>query len=164
MQILDFRSHIIPLSTSYQGDTDVKFIGLLDTTEEGLRFYRENYLNGAVDTKINNYSSLYLTDKKKLEDIIRIERLPELTEYKKINSSIIDNNTGLYMTLSSSEVDGNTQQPVFTIKDEKFIDPAERIFEITIFNGSSAKIAHKNKNRNYYYLSIDDNANLTFSL
>lgn len=164
MEILDFKSNIVPLSTSYQGDTDVEFIGLLDYTEEGLQFFRENYLKNAVDRKINNYSSLYLTDKQKLSDILRIKKLPELSKDKIFNSYIIDNNTGLYMTLSSAiEEDKPTEFPQFTTKDEKFVDPSDRIFEITIFNGCSAKIAHRSKNRNYYYLSVNHNENLTFN-
>jgi len=154
----------VPLSTSYQGDTDVEFIGLLDNTEEGLSFFRENYLNNAVDRKINNYSSLYLTDKQQLTDLVRIKKLPELSNNKTFNSYIIDNNTGLYMTLSSAiEEDKPTEFPQFTTKDEKFVDPSDRIFEITIFNGCSAKISHRSKNRNYYYLSVNYNQNLTFN-
>jgi len=164
VEILDFKSNIVPLSTSYQGDTDVEFIGLLDNTEEGLSFFRENYLNNAVDRKINNYSSLYLTDKQQLTDLVRIKKLPELSNNKTFNSYIIDNNTGLYMTLSSAiEEDKPTEFPQFTTKDEKFVDPSDRIFEITIFNGCSAKISHRSKNRNYYYLSVNYNQNLTFN-
>ena len=164
MEILDFKSNIVPLSTSYQADTDVEFIGLLDYTEEGMEFFREKYLNNAVDRKINNYSSLYLTYKQQLTDIIRIKKLPELSDNKIFNSYIIDNNTGLYMTLSSAiEEDKPTEFPQFTTKDEKFVDASDRIFEITIFNGCSAKIAHRSKNRNYYYLSVNYNQNLTFN-
>ena len=142
----------------------MEFIGLLDYTEEGLLFFRENYLKNAVDRKINNYSSLYLTDKNKLDDIIRIKKLPELSENKIFSSYIIDDNTGLYMTLSSGiEEDKQTEYPQFTTKDEKFVDPSDKIFEITIFNGCSAKIAHRSKNRNYYYLSISHNQNLIFN-
>ena len=171
MQILDFKSNITPLSTSYQGDADIKFINILDYTEEGLAFFRENHLKNAVDRKINNYSALFLTDKKKLTDFIKIEKLPELFYDITFNSSIIDNNTGLYITLSSLLDDTPIQHPQFTIKDQKFIDPSDKIFEISIFNGCSAKIAHKSKNRNYYYLSVDhdnslifDNSKFTFKL
>lgn len=162
MDILDFKSNVIPLSTSYQGDADIKFIGVLDYTEEGLSFCRENYLKNAVDRKINNYSSLYLTNKQKLTDLIKIEKLQKTPDTVTFNCSIIDDNTSLYMTLSSLTEDTPVQYPQFTIKDEKFIDPSDKIFEITIFNGSSAKIAHRSKNRNYYYLSVDHDDSLIF--
>lgn len=163
MDILDFKSNIIPLSTSYQGDADIKFIGGLDYTEEGLSFYRENYLKKAVDQKINNYSSLYLTNKQKLTDLIEIQNLPKTSDVDIFNSSIIDNNTLLYMTLTSFEEENTIiKYPTFTIKNEKFIDPSDKIFEISIFNGCSAQIVHRSKNRNYYYLSVDHDDSLIF--
>jgi hypothetical protein len=154
MEILDYKSNVIPLSTSYKADNDVKFVGFLNSSEEGLDFFYENYLENLIDTKINNYSSLYLTDKQKLSDIIKIQKIPQNTEQIKFNSSIIDHNTGLYLTLSSSIQDDPVKFPTFTEKNQKFITPVDRIFEITIFNGISARIAHKSRNRNYYYLSI----------
>ena len=163
MEILNFISNIVPLSTSYIGDSDVKFIGRLDSTEEGFVFFRENYLNNPVDRKINNYSCLYLTDKQKITNFIKIDQLPQSIEKFKFNSSIVDNNTGLYFTLSSSIVDISYKDIKFTTKDEKFVDPSDRIFEITIFNGCSAEICHKSKNGNYYYLSIEELA-INFSL
>jgi hypothetical protein len=155
VEILGFKSNIVALSTSYIGDADIKFIGKLNSSEEGLTFFRENYLKNTIDRKINNYSSLYLTDKQKASDFIEISQLPQLTNELKFNSSIVDNNTKLYFTLSSSITDIPIKDINFTIKDEKFIDPTDRIFEITIFNGCSAKIIHKSKNRNYYYLSVE---------
>ena len=163
MEILNFISNIVPLSTSYTGDSDVKFIGRLDSTEEGFVFFRENYLNNPVDRKINNYSCLYLTDKQKITNFIKIDQLPQSIEKSKFNSSIVDNNTGLYFTLSSSIIDISYKDIKFTTKDEKFVDPSDRIFEITIFNGCSAEICHKSKNGNYYYLSIEELA-INFSL
>ena len=163
MEILPYRSYIQALSTSYEGDVDVKFIGLLDTTEEGLSFYRENYLRNCIDRKINNYSSLYLTNKQKLTDFLEINQLSNNNNNDKIfNSSIIDDKTGLYLTLSSSIEDALSTYPQFTKQNEKFIDLSDKIFEITIFNNCSATIAHKSKNRGLYYLSINYNSSLSF--
>lgn len=154
MEILDFKSNIVALSTSYIGDADIKFIGKLNSSEEGLVVFREKYLKNLVDRKINNYSSLYLTDKQKITDFIEINQLSQPINELKFNSSIIDNNTGLYFTLSSSIIDNSIKNINFTTKDQKFVDPSDRIFEITVFNGCSAKVVHKTKNRNYYYLSV----------
>jgi len=170
VEILDFKSNITPLSTSYIGDDEVEFIKVLDTSEEGMDFFTENYLKNAVDRKINNYSSLYLTSKQKATDFIKIKQLTELNEDLKFNSSIIDNNTGLYLTLSSSGPLEAVKDVKFTTKDEKFVNPIDRIFQITIFNGCSAKVLHKVENLNYY-LSIEStgtypfiNFNFQFSL
>jgi hypothetical protein len=171
VEILDFKSDITPLSSSYVGDDDVQFIGVLDATEEGMNFFIENHLKNPVDRKINNYSSLYLTDKQQISNFIKIKQLSESNDNLIFNSSIIDNNTGLYLTLSSSsELEQSAKTIQFTTKDQKFVDPVDRIFEITIFNGSSAKILHKIQNENYY-LSITAtgtypfvNFNMGFSL
>jgi len=163
VEILDFKSNIVPLSTSYQGDNDVEFIGYLNYSEEGMSFFREKYLENLIDRKINNYSSLYLTDKQKITNFIKIKQLSQTIDELKFNSSIVDNNTGLYLTLSSSIIDTSNKDIIFTTKDEKFTDPLDKIFEITIFNGCSAKIFHKTKNKNYYYLSIN-NTSINFSL
>ena len=162
MEILPYRSYIQALSTSYEGDADIKFIGLLDTTEEGLSFYRENYLRNCTDRRINNYSCLYLTNKQKLTDFIKIKQLSNNNNYKIFNSSIIDDKTGLYLTLSSSIEDTLSTYPQFTKKTDKFIDLSDKIFEITIFNNCSATIAHKSKNRGLYYLSVNYNSSLSF--
>ena len=166
MEILDYKSNVTPLSTSYEADDDVKFVGILNSSEEGLDFFYEKYLENLIDTKINNYSSLYLTDKQKLSDIIKIKEIPKITNEIKFNSHIIDHNTGLYLTIPSSNGDDPIKFPTFTEKDQKFINPVDRVFEITIFDGISASIAHKSRNRNYYHLSIDGNnsLNIRFSL
>lgn len=160
MEILDYSSNVTSLSTSYQGDTDVKFIGNVDNAEEGFSFIKENYLKAGIDRKINNYSSLYLTNKQKLTDIIKLDELEHDYSVKKFNSSIIDNN-GLYLTISST----NSYQvsPFFTEKDEKFVDPLDRIFEITVFDDSNIKISHKNKNGYMYYMSVLNVSTIQFT-
>lgn len=161
MEILDYNSSVSALSTSYQGDTDVKFIVNVDNSEEGYTFYRENYLKNGIDRKINNYSSMYLTNTQKLTDIIELNKLKGYNSIKKFNTSFINNN-GLYLTLTS--VSTNNITPFFTKNDEKFIDPVDRIFEINLLEGSKLKITHRNKYGVLYYLSIVDATNINFSL
>ena len=161
MEILDYNSSVSALSTSYQGDMDVKFIVNVDNSEEGYTFYKENYLKNGIDRKINNYSSIYLTDNQKLTDIIELTKLKGYNSIKKFNTSFINNN-GLYLTLTS--VSTNDITPFFTKKDEKFIDPVDRIFEVNLLEDSKLKITHRNKYGVLYYLSIVSENGIKFSL
>jgi hypothetical protein len=160
VQILDFNTYISPLSSSYEGDDDINFIKYKTVTEEGFDFYKEHYLVNGLDRKINNYSSLYLTNKKLATDIIEINPIYEETEIEMVNSSMIDNR-GLYMTLTATEQ--LMDYPIFCTKDEKFIDPTDKIFEITIFESVCAKITHKSRSRKDYYLSINYDNSLVFN-
>ena len=156
MEILNLESYSIALSTSYEGDIDINFLSRKDSTEEGLTFFRERYLENIVDRKINNYSSMYLTDKKTLDNIISVDELPELKGVKVFNTSLIDNNTGLYLTLSS--VSADVAPYYFTEKYQKFVDPSDRIFEIVLVDEYEAQICHRSRYRNYYYLRYDNNS------
>lgn len=160
MQILDFNTYISPLSTSYQGDEDINFVKFKTITEEGFTFYKEDYLVKGIDRKINNYSSLYLTDKKLATDFIEINPVYKEETIEYINSSLIDNRS-LYITLTANEQPSD--YPIFCIKDEKFIDPTDKIFEITIFDSVCAKITHKSKSRKDYHLSINYDNSLVFN-
>ncbi len=157
MEIIDLTSNSVALSTSYVGDFDVKFFNVKDKTEEGYTFFREDYLKSITDRKINNYSSLILTSKQKTSDILKVEGLPEVSGDLSFNTSISDSN-GMYLTFSANSI-GYT----FTEKFEKFIDPVDRIFEITLLsNGLSAIVAHRDKERVKYFLNYN-NGSLKFS-
>jgi hypothetical protein len=158
VEIINLASKSVPLSTSYLGDNDVTFIGIPDYTEEGYNFNKETYLSNISDQKINNYSSIYLTSKYKTDEIIRINQLPDLSNIYSFNTSIIDNNTGKYLTVSS-EYAPYTEELVYYFSDPnvKFIEPSERIFEITLLNSTSATITHRGKNRINYHLLYNNN-------
>lgn len=154
MEILNLISNSTPLSTSYESDADVKFIGNTIITEEGIKIHAENYLKEVADSKINNYSSIYLTGKQKATEILEIQTLKNPTIVEVFNTSISDNNSGLYLTISGLGV--NSSLPCFfTEKNQKFIDPIDCIFEVTLLDSISAKIIHRNKNRSNYYLAYD---------
>ena len=159
MEILNLESYSVALSTSYEGDNDINFISHKVSTEEGLTFFREKYLQNVVDRKINNYSSIYLTDKKLLDNIIYVEKLPDLNNIKTFTTSLIDNDTGLYLTLSS--VSSIIVSYYFTEKFQKFIDPSDRIFEIILVDQYEAMIAHRSKSNEFYYLQYQ-NTSLSF--
>lgn len=153
MEIVNLTLNSVPLSTSYESDSDVLFKGHKNSFEEGYSFFDEDYLKMASGNRINNYSSLYLTDKKKLTDFIEFHTLDQDSSPKTFNSSLVSSNDGLYLTLSS--LNGYS----FTEKDQKFIDKTDRIFEITLLDSTSAKIVHRNKNRQMCYLNYDNTFN-----
>ncbi len=154
MEIINLITNSTPLSTSYEADADVKFLGETFITEEGIKIHSENYLKTISDSKINNYSSLYLTSKKKTSDIINIQSLRNTQDVEVFNTTISDNNSGLYLTISGSGISPSLSC-FFSEKTEKFIDPVDRIFEIFLLDSLSAKIMHRNKNRKNYYLAYD---------
>ena len=153
MEIIDLTSNSTALSTSYQGDDDVKIFGFRNKTEEGYSFYNENYLKQISDRKINNYSALYLTNKQNAADLLEITQLSENDGDIIFNTSISDTN-GMYLTFSIS-ID-NIPSLYFTEKNERFIDPTDRIFEIKLFaNGLNASISHRSKQRIQYFLNLE---------
>lgn len=155
MEITDLISNSTQLSTSYVGDADVKLFGVKDKTEEGYSFYKENYLKDVLDRKINNYSALYLTNKQKLSDILEVEQLSEVSGDLSFNTSISDINN-LFLTFSASN--SGIASYYFTEKAERFIDPTDRIFEITLLSdGLNAIISHRSKERINYFLNLEDN-------
>ena len=155
MEIIDLTSNSTALSTSYQGDDDVKIFGFRNKTEEGYVFYNENYLKQISDRKINNYSALYLTNKQNASDLLEIDQLLENDGVIIFNTSISDTN-GMYLTFSIS-ID-NIPSLYFTEKNERFVDPTDRIFEIKLFaNGLNASISHRSKQRIQYFLNLESN-------
>jgi len=126
VEILNLISNSTPLSTSYEADADVKFIGNTITTEEGIKVYSENYLKGVADSKINNYSSIYLTGKQKATDILEIKKLENRTAEEIFNTSISDNNSGLYLTISGLGV--NLDLPYFFHRKESKVHRSDRLY------------------------------------
>ncbi len=154
MEIIKLSLKSTPLSAIYKADDDLIFDSFKDKTEEGITFFIEKPFNSVLDRKINNYSSLYLLDNKNIDDFIKLKTVEEPKNADFFSTSLIDNNTGLYLTISSFN---NNIDYCFTTKAQKFVDPIDRIFEIDIINGLSATITHKNKNNNTYYLNNTTN-------
>jgi hypothetical protein len=160
VEIVNINLNSIPLSTSYEGDEDLFFISRKDITEEGLGFFKENYLKNVSDSKINNYSSLILSKKQKISDVLDLKRLDLKKPSQVFNTSIVDNNTNLYLTVTSSNV--NALDYYFSEKDQKFINSYDRIFEINLLDETNLIISHKARDRNIYYLNYNS-INLNFT-
>jgi hypothetical protein len=155
VEIIDLTSNSTALSTSYVADVDVKFFGVKDKTQEGYVFFKEDYLKDISDSKINNYSALYLTNKQKATNILNVDELPEVSGDLSFNTSISDTNN-LYLTFSATSA-GQTSY-FFTEENQRFIDPIDRIFEISLLSdGLNATVSHRSKERIEYYLNLDNN-------
>jgi hypothetical protein len=155
VEITDLTSNSTALSTSYEGDADIVLFGFKDKTEEGYCFFKEKYLEKISDRKINNYSALYLTNKQKLTDILEVDQLSDVSGDFSFNTSI-SNTNNLYLTFSGSDT-GNPSLYI-TTKNQRFIDPIDRIFEIILFSDSlKATVVHRSKNRINYFLNLENN-------
>jgi hypothetical protein len=155
VEITDLTSNSTALSTSYEGDADVVLFGFKDKTEEGYTFHKEKYLKNISDRKINNYSGLYLTNKQKLSDVLEVKQLSDVSGDLSFNTSISDTNN-LYLTFSAS--DSGVSSYYFTAKNQRFVDPVDSIFEITLLtDGLRALVSHRSKNRINYFLNLENN-------
>jgi hypothetical protein len=173
VEIINLASNSVPLSTTYVGDDDLYFLGFPEYSEEGLTFIKENYLNNASQNKINNYSSLYLTDKQNLDKILGIHKLPVVQEHITFNTTLQDSLNNNFLTISSGYVPLSSAEYYTTKINTKFVEESDRIFEITLLDSVSAKIIHNGKNRityylnyidsQFYFLSTDDNVNNVFN-
>jgi hypothetical protein len=68
----------------------------------------------------------------------------------------ISNTNNLYLTFSGSDT-GNPSLYI-TTKNQRFIDPIDRIFEIILFSDSlKATVVHRSKNRINYFLNLENN-------
>lgn len=155
MEITDILNTLKPLSTKYEADSDLVFISRLDSTEDGLNFYKEPHLKGSKDKKINNYSALFLTDKQNASNFLDLTRLVYYP-VNRFTSSLIDNATGLYLTVSANS------SYHFTEKDQIFIDPNDQLFEFNLTHPLTASISHRYDNV-IYYLNVLNPTTFYFS-
>jgi len=160
VEILNLALNTVPLSTKYVGDSDLLFKSIPQYTEEGYNIVKENYLNQAVDNKINNYSSLYLSKKQKLDNILTIKEIDRSNEIEVFNTSLRDSNYNIFLTVSSAFTPVSSLPFYYTYKNTKYIDESDRIFEVMIIDSLRVKIAHKAKNRIKYYLNYNATSNL----
>jgi hypothetical protein len=153
VEIVNFASNITPLSTSYIGDDDILFNGILDKSEDDILFYREDYLKNGFN-KINNYSSLCLTDKKKMDDFITLKTISDEISDHTFSTTLI-NIVGEYLVIDSNP-DINNGVLFKNDLELAFSDLTNTIFEVTLLDDIRVKISHKSKNRDIYYLTYDE--------
>ena len=153
------------LSPVYGKDTASSLISRPFYTEQGMHLSFCNALSGVSDVKINNFSALFLSKKKKLDDYFRVDSLTKVSE-------------GFSTFLAFNSVMGVNTQSVFWSFDEDVLvttngvsltleignlDPKNRnFFEIEFINEMYCRITHSDKNITRY-LTLDYSANLSFA-
>lgn len=158
MQFYKYKSNITPLSTSYIGDVDINFIKNYVKTEEGFEFFSENYLKQSLDNKINNYSSLYLTNEKKFGEFAEIILLENprpiyftTTLYQKSSDQFL---TSYFLSMDELSA-------FATLTNSKFTDEYDKIFELNIENPEICSIK-RTINKVPYYLTCNSRTDFKF--
>jgi len=133
-------------------------------TEQGMSMSFPSMLSATNDVKINNFSNLYLTDRKKLSDILSVK---PLTKVQRVFTSF----------LAFNSVDGTGDDSVYWEFEETPIGELgrtcrattistlpvnENFFEIVFLNEILCEI-HHNDNNTDYLLSLDYSFNLRFA-
>lgn len=158
MQFYKSKTNINPLSTSYVGDVDINFIKNYVKTEEGFEFFSENYLKESLDNKINNYSSLYLTNERRFEEFAEIISIPR-PKFTTFSTTLYENDTDQYLTC---RLLSTNQLSAFATKaNAKFLGNYDRLFEIQILDSEFCNIKHT-IHKIPYYLTCNSGTDFKF--
>lgn len=167
MQVVDFSySSLLPLTGKYSFDDDVISKENVFFTENNVGLPINNMLEEANDAKINNFSSLYLTNKKYLADtnyIKPLEYLPDegFSTYLAVNAL---NNTITSTTrfLVVEEPNNNINVANLSISGS-FLNIDNRYFiEVILLDNKLCKVAHENGGIKRY-LTFSITGNLVFA-
>lgn len=153
MDVLSVENILLPLSTSYIGDEDLAFISRKLVCEEGIQMFKENYLLSAVDARINNYSSLYLTKKTLGEDIFTFKK-QNTKKQVSLTVSLLKPNTTSAIYIPEGDI--IEIDPIFSNKRDN-----NTVFELEFVNRDILRIAHQRGSSRYYLNVID--SKFTFS-
>lgn len=166
MQIYNLdATNTTTLSTNYSYDDDLLLKKNIFYTENNIFFNLENILKNPNDYAANNFSNLYLSDKKIIEDYAEIKPLQFLEDegfstYLAANSLYGVNNESRFWVAEEPTIDYNTASVKIsgleTEIDNRFY------FEIILLDGFKCKIAHENDGIKRY-LTSDFSNNLSFA-
>lgn len=148
MDVLSIENILLPLSTSYIGDDDLAFTSRKIVSEEGVSLFKENYLLSAVDARINNYSSLYVTKKTLGEDVFTLKSR-SVDKQKNFNVSLLIPGTELSLLIP----DGTTIGLDVSFSNKNNINT---VFELEIINDNIIRIAHQRGSLRYYLCTKND--------
>jgi len=172
VEIINLSFNSVPLSTSYIGDVDLQFIKKTEILDQGYEFIKEKYLDYVMDNKINNYSSIYLTSKQKLDKICNLKALERDEDIRTFSTTIQYNKLNMLLTVSNEDI---AELPYYFAEiNRKYVDFVDTMFEIVILDTITTKIVHKNANNgktyylhfnntNFSFLSTDNNSDTTFN-
>ncbi len=141
------KSLITPLSTSYISDVDLKFISNLSLSEEGFSLYDEAYLKNCLDNKINNYSSLYLSDEVNFSQIAKLSVLNRIRP-QSFSTSISKLSLDSFLTVG--KIDDVTLSSYSSSIFNTMISEYDKIFDINFIDNDYCKISHRISKIDYY--------------
>lgn len=101
MQVVNYHSSIFrSVSATYSLDSDVQLNATADIIVDGYGINFINALSGLQDTSSNNYNNLYLTEPKRVDDVLQIKR--EVPAYPKFRSTWIKNGDTYWVVNAST--------------------------------------------------------------
>jgi hypothetical protein len=111
MQVLRYNpANVQPVETVYGLDNTVKLTNIREFTSDGLEFTFAHMLSSVQDATINNYTSLFLSDSKRLSDIISI-KTPKITYPRYITTTLKPRGSSAYAVVNNNteviELSGN---------------------------------------------------------
>ncbi len=133
-------NNVTPLSSNYSYDSDVLIKANKKQYDEGFSLWNEDYLKNVSDSKINFYSNLYLTDKRRLSDFVDLKPIDYIIP-KSFTTSLRNPITQKYLVFDSEK-----KQCVYKNKNEDYYGPKDFIYEIEFLDDLYLLIKHKHRN------------------
>lgn len=166
MEVYSFATHTQSLSSKYSAANGLTLRGSENTNQQGINTFTHNALLCARDIAINNFSTLVLTDNKKVDEVYNLDELaaPEkriISTYLAISITNDLDQDARYLyfsnereTYSSNFNEYTTQQmlPLTAI-----VNDAQRYFNVELINSQYARINYKYDNRDYYLAANTSN-------
>ncbi len=160
----------IAFPTAEYNDRYITIEQTKSTLEQGLNINLIDALSGARDSKINNYSSYYLTGKNKLENFISLSSTnSDVTTslVTRIGFERLNNEQHQYLYIFKSLADQTTSQKALGIQplDKTGLLANNYFFEIEALNNNLCRIKHNNGVFDFYLNynnGIDPETNLPY--
>ena len=164
MDTLLFNSGARTLSANYVG-TDLKIKSETYTLESNGVIYKSSIFNNASDVKINNYSAIYLTDKRSTRDFFEFDAVEEKKLQDLVTPIFINtcnNGEQLYLYIEETTTDENKQSfPYLLLPESKIYNSSRKYFEIQIIDNAHCRVAH-NIEGSIYYLTANSADDIFF--
>ena len=147
-------SAINTLSARYY-DPFYKYKQYRTAYEQGFSLNRIQALSGALDTTINNYTSQYLTSKKRLDDVFTINENPIIL--KTITTPLVfnsffntDDARSLYIYKNTLSGIDSPEATCRALLSAEITFNNNRYFELEILNGDFLRVKHNNGRKDYF--------------
>lgn len=171
MQVYNFATHTRSLSCTYQTDVNFSLKGSKNTNQQGINIFQHEALKNARDARINNYSSLVLSNDVLASDSFELQSIE--TPVKRILSTYLavsitnelnEKTRYLYFNNERETTSDNfseyTSHQMLPLSD--IIEDSQRFFNVELIDDQFARINYKYDNRNYY-LAANANHDLLFA-